>query len=225
MANRVVYLPYYRRGYKCLKRKEILNWLTICKKVGFLPKYANIRDITTNERFTVDVFKHTHNELYMYLTCVRIPAEHPNLVRTTLNLMKNDLDFFAAFVVACAVGPVANSNHLFIIDNYCSYMQDIRNKVDNALIVALAAFSKIYKNLRSVNNCNISKFNCNTTINKIRYNVVASKCVKGNDISANCILNAESISLLNDCAEIGLNNYNKFTKGLIISKMFKGGEL
>jgi len=99
---------------ECITDNEMRRWLSLCKKNGFLPKYASVINIMKHKSLVLDVTKHTRNLIYTYLTVCRFPQEDPCMVRNTLTLVENfKMDFFVALTFATQI-LMNNMGHHFL---------------------------------------------------------------------------------------------------------------
>lgn len=104
-----------------LTKKEVSDWIKICRTNGILPKYINIsKSCTKNSiklkdfkyRMVLDLENQKQSLIYMYLDTFRHLRDDPGFVKAVLYLHNEmGINFFAAFVLSSHFNITASGHH------------------------------------------------------------------------------------------------------------------
>ncbi len=172
---------------KVIKDSEMRRWLLLCKKNGFLPKYASVANIMKHKAVVLDTEKHSRNLIYTYLTVCRFPQEDPCMVRNTLILCETfGMDFFAALVFATQI-LMNNMGHHFLPGD-TPYMKP--KTVDDLNSTKLEHMISLYRFIKKggPHSGSANSFNANTS--------VAEQCSLKFTIKAKHLLNPALSSII-----------------------------
>ncbi len=172
--NRIVY--QFRPSPYCANEKITndlrIKYLMLCKKHKMLPNYIAVTKVIKHSRLHLVLGRHTRNQLYIYLTVVRQLQDEPNFVYKVMELVKDGVDFFAAYTVACQLG-MSNMNHHFIPrEDNTSYMGQSVATV-RILLRTMVGLYKVLHEKQETEYSNGSGFDCNTTIRDVGTDVVS----------------------------------------------------
>jgi len=165
-----------------IEKKMQVRWLSMSKKAGFLPNYANIKKIVSSKQFILDLAQHKNNEIYVFLSTIRFIAAEPVLVHNVVTLVDTyGLDYFTAMLFASKL-VLDNSNHHYLPENWCQGYLDItpisQIVIKPALIKAFKEFIQTMSTNKGAEG-NFHGFTCNKTISSlIKYPVVKGYKIK-----------------------------------------------
>ncbi len=174
--NRIVYK--FRPAPYCANEKitnELrIKYLMLCKKHKMLPNYVAVTKVIKHSRIHLVLGRHTRNQLYVYLTVVRQLQDEPNFVYKVMELVKDGVDFFAAYIVACQLG-MSNMNHHFIPkEDNTSYIGQSVTEAQIFFRTMWGLYKVLHEDKKQEVHYNTgSGFNCNTTIKKVGTNILS----------------------------------------------------
>jgi len=179
-----VEIPLNEEQTNILSHFLLKLWIKACKKYLGLPDYIpsnlfrRVRNKTDIENSIVKkarcIFDLTEDmtpaQLYMYLSCIRYPREHPEFVATTLYLTEVcKMNFYIAFVCASMLCINASGHHIISSTQPYIYKPGLLEtpRIPISTVVSLAAFARDPQKYDKRSIYNSTSFSCSETIRHI----------------------------------------------------------